>query len=128
MSPYVESKMQDCRRELDHLKNQLGQEKYQHIEELKKLKFEENKLRRQIEENKRKAAREKDPSKKAALLLMIEEDGKKLEENLRKQQAIPKSGINFDPSKHVADMIDGIKRALARKNKDDDNDHDKPNK
>lgn len=115
MSPYVEEKMQECRRELDTLKGQLGMEKYQHIEELRRLKLEANKIRNKISELQRQAAKEKDPSKKARLLLLIEEEGKKLEANLKRQKEIPTSGINFDPSKYVSDMIDGIKRALERK-------------
>ncbi|RHZ36570.1 hypothetical protein [endosymbiont GvMRE of Glomus versiforme] len=115
MSPYVEEKMQECRRELDELKSQLTGEKYQHIEELRRLKLEQKQIEKRIQENKRKASKEKDPTKRAALLLLIEEDGKKLEDNLRKQQAIPTSKINFDPSKYVSDMIEGIKKALEKK-------------
>src|SRR5438105_333079 len=128
MSPYVENKMQDCRRDLDNLRSQLGQEKYQYIKKLRELKLEEDKLRRQIDENRRKASREKDPAKKRALLLLIEEDGRKLEENLRKQQAIPKSGIDFNPSQHVSDLIDGIRRALQGNSNGGGRGGDKPKK
>jgi hypothetical protein len=115
MKVHVESKLQECKRELEQLKSQLGMEKYQHIEELRLLKLEQKKIEARMAENKRKAEREKDPSKKAALLLLIEEDGKKLEENLRKQKAIPTSKINFDPGKHVERIMEGIRRALAEK-------------
>jgi len=114
MSPYVENKMQDCRRELERLKSQLGMEKYQHIEELRILQLEQKKIEARMQENKRKAMSEKDPAKRAKFLQLIEEDSKLLEANLKKQQAIPKSGINFDPHKHVSEMIEGMKRAIER--------------
>jgi len=115
MSPYLENMMQDCRRQLDNLRNQLGIEKYQHVEKLRLLKLEQKKIETRMKENRRKAQTEKDPAKRAALLLLIEEDGKKLEENLKEQQSIPKSGINFDPSKHVDKMMEEIRKALASK-------------
>ena len=116
MSMHVESKMQECKREIEELKRQLGAEKYQHIEELRLLKLEQKQIEARMAENKRKAEREKDPSKKAAILLLIEEDGKKLEENLRKQKAIPTSKINFDPGKHVERIMEGIRKALRERN------------
>src|ERR1043166_3198232 len=93
MSHHVESKLQECRRDLENLKSQLGEGSYQTIQELRELKLQEEKLRNSIEENKRKAQREKDPAKKRALLLLIEEDGKKLEANLKSQQALNKNKI-----------------------------------
>src|SRR5688572_25179314 len=109
MSTHIESKLAECRREIETLKNQLGGEKYQHIEELRLLVLEQKKIEARMAENKRKAEREKDPSKKAALLLLIEEDGKRLEENFKKQKAIPTSKINFDPKKHVDRIMEGIR-------------------
>ena len=115
MKTHVESKLQECRRSLEQLKSQLGAEKYQYIEELRLLKLEQKQIEARMAENKRKAMNEKDPSKKAALLLLIEEDGKKLEENFRKQKAIPTSKINFNPSEHVRRIMEGVRRALAEK-------------
>ena len=115
MKVHVDSKLQECRRSLEQLKSQLGAEKYQYVEELRLLKLEQKQIEARMAENKRKVEREKDPSKKAALLLLIEEDGKKLEENFRKQKAIPTSKINFNPSEHVKRIMEGIRRALAER-------------
>src|SRR5438874_10996915 len=116
MSMHVESKMQECKREIEELKRQLGAEKYQHIEELRLLKLEQKQIEARMRENKSKAEREKDPSKKAALLLLIEEDGKKLEENLSRQKEIPTSKISFDQRKHVEGILEGIRKALRERN------------
>jgi len=67
-----------------------------------------------MKENKRKAQSEKDPDKKALLLQMIEDDGKLLEDNLKKQKAIPASNLNFDPDKYVSDLIEGMKEAIEK--------------
>ncbi|CAH1767622.1 12765_t:CDS:2, partial [Entrophospora sp. SA101] len=117
MSPYIENKMQDGRRMLENLKSQLGMEKYQHIEELRILKLEQKKIEARMQENKRKAMNEKDPTKRAKFLQLIDEDSKKLEENLRKQNAIPTSPIKFNASKYVSEMIEGMKKAIERNNK-----------
>ena len=115
MNTHVESKLAEARREIEQLKSQLGAEKYQHIEELRLLQLEQKQIEARMRENKRKAEREKDPSKKAALLLLIEEDGKRLEENLRRQKEIPTSKISFDPRKHVEGILEGIRKALRER-------------
>jgi len=118
MNPYVENKMNDCRRQLENLKSQISGEKYQYVEKLRILKLEQKKIEARMQENKRKAMNEKDPTKRARFLQLIEENSKLLEENLRQQQAIPKSEINFDPAKHVSEMVEGMLRAIQGKNKD----------
>jgi len=107
--------MQDCRRQLENLRSQIGGEKYQNVENLRLLKLQEKKIKDRISELRRDASKEKDPTKKARILLLIEEEGKKLEDNLRQQKAIPASGIKFDPKQHVDGFIDGIRKALAGK-------------
>jgi len=67
-----------------------------------------------MRENKRKAQSEKDPAKRALLLQLIEDDGKLLEDNLKKQKAIPASNLNFDPDKYVSDLIEGMKEAIEK--------------
>ena len=64
-----------------------------------------------MEENKRKAMNEKDPAQKALLLQLIEEDGKKLKSNIKKQQELSNK-FNFDPNKRIDDLIDSIKQAI----------------
>lgn len=133
MSPFVENKMQDCRKQLENLRSQIGGEKYQHVEELRLLKLQEKKIRDKISELKKDASKEKDPTKKARILLLIEEEGKKLEDNLRQQKAIPTSGIKFDPKQHVDGLIDSIRKALQGKDRNSggrggSNRPNKPNK
>src|SRR5438045_2268460 len=65
-----------------------------------------------MKENKRKAQEEKDPNKKALLLQLIEDDGRKLEENLKKQKQIPTSNLKFEPDKYVSDLIESMKKAI----------------
>jgi hypothetical protein len=115
MNQHVESKMQECRRKLEDLKSQLGQNNYQHIEKLRHLQLEQKKIEARMKQRRREAEREKDPAKKAAILLLIENDAKELEDNLRQQQAIPKSGINFNPREYVDKIINGIREALKEK-------------
>src|SRR5437660_1780002 len=64
-----------------------------------------------MEENKRKAMNEKDPAQKALLLQLIEDDGKKLKANIKKQQELSKK-FNYDPSKRIDDLINSIKEAI----------------
>src|SRR6266511_1424361 len=118
MNPYVENKMNDCRRQLENLKSQISGEKYQYVEKLRILKLEQKKIEARMQENKRKAMNEKDTTKRARFLQLIEENSKLLEENLRQQQAIPKSEINFDPAKIVSEMVEVMLRSIQGKNKD----------
>src|SRR6185369_14463768 len=64
-----------------------------------------------MEENKRKAMNEKDPAQKALLLQLIEDDGKKLKANMKKQQELSNK-FNFDPNKRIDDLIESIKEAI----------------
>lgn len=116
MSPYVENKMQDCRRSLENLKSQLGTETYQWVEELKRLELEIRQIEQKMKENQQKALRETDPIKKQALIAEIESDGKLLQQKYREHQE-HSNKFRFDPSKHVSDMINGMKKAIERSNK-----------
>src|SRR5437763_8008885 len=83
---------------------------------------------------------EKDPAQKAFLLQLIEDDGKKLKANMKKQQELSNK-FNFDPNKRIDDLINSIKEAIEnsggdgsgggsgrngrnRNKKDDDDDND----
>src|SRR5437773_961176 len=68
MSPYVENKMNDCRRQLENLKSQISGEKYQYVEKLRILKLEQKKIEARMQENKRKAMNQKDP---IALIILL---------------------------------------------------------
>lgn len=144
MNKHVISKLNSFYGDLEKLKNDLEREDYKWVQELKQLQLEEKDINRRIEENKRKAMNEKDPAQKALLLQMIEEDGKKLKANLKKQQELSKK-FNFDPNKRIDDLIKAIKDAIAgnsggsgggsggsgrnrnRGNNDDENDDDNDN-
>ncbi|RHZ36041.1 hypothetical protein [endosymbiont GvMRE of Glomus versiforme] len=116
MSTYVESKMQECRRGIDILKSQLTGETYKWVEELKRIQFEIDQIEQRMQENKRKAMNEKDPTKKQALIVAIEEDGKLLQQKYREHQA-HSNKYKFNPSKYVSDMIEGMKKAIEGKNR-----------
>jgi len=52
------------------------------------LELEINQINKQMEENKRKAMKETDPMKKAALIAQIEEDGLLLQQKYQKKKEI----------------------------------------
>jgi len=64
-----------------------------------------------MEENKKKAMNEKDPAQKALLLQLIEDDGKRLKTNMKRQQELSNK-FNFDPNKKIDDLIESIKQAI----------------
>ncbi|CAI2185607.1 5224_t:CDS:2 [Funneliformis geosporum] len=81
-----------------------------------------------MEENKRKAMNEKDPLKKQKILEEIESDGKLLQQKYQEHQE-HSNKFRFDPSKHVSDIIDRIKKAIEKslnKPRGDGSDPDKP--
>jgi hypothetical protein len=102
---------------LTKLKGDLERESYKWVQELKQLKLEEAEINKRMKENERKAARETDPSKKAFLLQLIEDDGKKLKANLKKQQELSNK-FNFDPNKKVDDLIEAMKKSIEKGGKD----------
>ncbi|CAG8675016.1 2667_t:CDS:2, partial [Paraglomus brasilianum] len=110
----TESKLRPLRSELNRLKGNINNQQYKYYEEIKLLKLEQKQIENRMKENKRKTQSEKDPDKKALLLQMIEDDGKLLEDNLKKQKAIPASNLNFDPDKYVSDLIEGMKEAIEK--------------
>jgi len=144
MDKHVISKLKSFTNDLTKLKSDLEREDYKWVQELKQLKLEEAEIRKKIEENKRKAMNEKDPTQKALLLQLIEDDGKKLKANMKKRQELSNK-FNFDPNKRIDDLIESIKQAIknsGNKNKpsgsggrnknptgsrDSDSDNDIPN-
>ena len=137
-SNYVESKAKLCREEIKKIKLELKSSSYRWVQEIKQLKLEETQIRQKMKENERKAQSEKDPTQKALLLQMIEDDGKKLKKNLEKQKELSKK-FNFDPGKRVDDLIKSMKEAIegnrannsgsnfSRRNKKDEEDDDQNN-
>ena len=111
---FLESKLRPLRSELNRLKGNINNQQYKYYEEIKLLKLEQKQIENRMKENKRKAQSEKDPDKKALLLQMIEDDGKLLEDNLKKQKAIPASNLKFDPDKYVSDLIESMKEAIEK--------------
>jgi len=102
------------RSEVNRLKGNINNQQYKYYEEIKLLKLEQKQIENRMKENKRKAESEKDPDKKALLLLAIEDDGKLLKKNLEKQKAIPVVNLNFEPDKYVSDLIKGMKEAIEK--------------
>lgn len=113
-SSFLESKIKPFRNDINRFAGQIDKEDYKFIQELKDLELERTQIEARMKENKRKAQAEKDPNKRAILLQLIEEDGKRLEENLRKQKAIPTSNLRFEPDKYVSDLINAMKEAIEK--------------
>ncbi|CAI2190747.1 2325_t:CDS:1, partial [Funneliformis geosporum] len=76
-----------------------------------------NQIKAKMEENKRKAMNEKDPRKRAALLLEIEEDGKLLQQKYREHQE-HSNKFRFNPEEYVSGLVEGMKKAIERNNPD----------
>src|SRR5436309_6026420 len=72
-----------------------------------------------MEENKRKAMKETDPAKKAALIQAIEEDGLLLQQKYKKKQELSNK-FNIDPKKKVDDLIEAMKKAIEKAGKKKD--------
>jgi len=89
---------------------------YNVAKKLKKLQLEEKNLKRTIEENLKRAAMEKDPEKKRKILILVEEDKKKLQTNLNEQAKI-RIGENFDPDSYIEDFLRGVEDKLAGRNR-----------
>ena len=125
---FIESRLTILRNELTRFKENISNQKYKHYEELRLLKLEQRKIEARMKENKTKAQNEKDPSQKALLLQMIEDDGKNLEENLKKQKLIPTANLKFEPDKYVSDLIKSMRKAIEnsgnKKRKSSDSDSD----
>src|ERR1043166_4181657 len=66
-----------------------------------------------MEAKKKRAMNEKDPKKRAALLLEIEEDGKLLRQKCQEYQE-HSNKLRFDPEKYISGLVDAIKRAVER--------------
>jgi len=109
---FLDSKLRPLRNEVKRLKEGISKTDYKYIKELKLLKLEQKQIEARMKENKQKAANEKDSTKKAILLQLIEDDGQKLKENLEKQKAIPASNLRFEPDKYVSDLIEAMKKAI----------------
>jgi hypothetical protein len=111
MNQHVENYLQEGRQALERLKGQLQGESYQWVEELKRIQFKIDKIKREMEEKKRKAMNEKDPKKRAALLLEIEEDGKQLEK-LYKEHQQHSDKFKFNASSYVSNLVEKMKQAI----------------
>ncbi|CAI2196592.1 13334_t:CDS:2, partial [Funneliformis geosporum] len=104
------------RRDLESLNGEIDRIPYDVGKKLKKLKIEEQNLKRTIEENLKRANSEKDPDKKRKLLILVDEDKKKLQTNYEEQKKI-RIGENFDPDKSIDEFINGIEDKLAGRNR-----------
>ena len=118
---FLDSKLKPLRNEVNRLKENINNQQYKYYEELKLLKLEEKKIEARMKESKRKAQYETDPDQKALLLQMIDDDGKNLEENLKKQKLIPTANLKFEPDKYVSDLIESMKKAISENERGNDN-------
>lgn len=109
---HLDGIMSAFRRELESLSGDISRTPYNVAKKLKKLQLEEKNLKRTIEENLKRAAMEKDSEKKRKLLILVEEDKKKLQANLEEQAKI-RIGENFNPDRYIEEFIKGIEDKLA---------------
>jgi hypothetical protein len=114
-SDFIDSKLKPLRNEVKQLQEKISKSEYKFFTELKTLKLEQRQIEQRMKDNKQKATNEKDSAKKALLLQLIEEDGKQLETNLRKQKEIPTSNLKFEPDKYVNDLVSAMKEAIEKK-------------
>ncbi|CAG8805253.1 46272_t:CDS:2 [Gigaspora margarita] len=96
-----------------HAKTSSSSSMFGVFQELKELELEINQITQRMEENKRKAMSETDPTKKAALIQAIEEDGLLLQQRYKKKQELSNK-FNFDPKKKVDDLIESMKKAIKK--------------
>ncbi|CAI2161596.1 13875_t:CDS:2 [Funneliformis geosporum] len=115
MFDFIDSKLRPLRNEVKQLQEKISKSKYKYFAELKTLKLEQRQIEQRMKDNKQKATNEKDPTKKAVLLQLIEEDGKQLETNLKKQKEIPTSNLKFEPDKYVNDLVNSMKEAIEKR-------------
>lgn len=106
----------EVKKEIEKVKNSLNKTDYKWTEEIKQLDLEIGKLEAEIQKQRKEAMEEKDPIRRGKILQVIEENGKKLEEKYRKKQELSNK-FNFDPGKKVGNLIDAIKRAIDKKDK-----------
>ncbi|CAG8776964.1 6486_t:CDS:2, partial [Gigaspora margarita] len=115
-SDHLDGLISAFRRDLESLSGEIDRIPYDVGKKLKKLKIEEQNLKRTIEENLKRANLEKDPDKKRKLLILVDEDKKKLQTNYEEQKKI-RIGENFDPEKSIEEFINGIEEKLSGRNK-----------
>ena len=115
-SDHLDGLISAFRRDLESLSGEINRIPYDVGKKLKKLKIEEKNLKRTIEENLKRANSEKDPDKKRKLLILVDEDKKKLQANYEEQKKVS-IGENFDPDKTIDEFIKGIEDKLAGRNR-----------
>ncbi|RHZ37050.1 hypothetical protein [endosymbiont GvMRE of Glomus versiforme] len=118
MDKHVEKVIKQNKKEIEKVKSLLEKETYKWVEELRQLELEINEIKARMEENKRKAMDPNiSPSEKAALLEEIENDGKLLQQKYAEHKA-HSNKFRFDPSKYVSDMIEAMRRAIEKGDRD----------
>ena len=70
-------------------------------------------------ENQQKAVNEKDPTKRAKIIELIEDDGKVLQ-GKQAEKAKLENRLNFDAGKYVRDMVETMKKVIEEMNKPKD--------
>lgn len=117
MNKYIQGVIDETKRDVERVKGSIEKENYRWVEEIRLLKLEEAEVQRRIKENKQKAENEKDPAKRALLLQLIEDDGKKLKEIIEKKAKL-ENRHNFDADKYVSRIIEAVKNAIENKHKE----------
>lgn len=115
-SEHLDNLINNFRRDLESLSGEVSRITYDVAKKLRKLQVEEKIIKRQIEENLQRAQNEQDPNKKAKLLILVEDDKKKLQTNLEEQKKI-RVGENFNPDSYIEEFLKGVVDKLAGRNR-----------
>ena len=118
-SNYLNQIIDDFRREVESLRNDIERVPYNEAKELQKLNREETRLKKEIEENERNARNETDPEKKKKFLFLVEEAKTKWKKVIERKKQLKSSnlGDNLDPDKHISDFFNELEGKLSGKNR-----------
>ena len=115
---FLEKQLERFRKDVDAVKQGINNTSYNEAKDLRKLESEERKIKKDVEDNLRKVKNEPDEKKRKKILLLVDEDKKKLEKIYQKKKniALARLGEDFNPTSHVQGIIDGLKEAFERNN------------
>jgi len=116
---HFSSIIDNFRKEVERLKTDIENVKYDEAREFQKLLSDERKLQKEIEENERKARNEPDDNKKKQFIFLAgqaKDKWKKLLER-KKQLKSARLGDNFNPDQHINDFLQAVENKLSGRNR-----------
>jgi len=111
MNKSLQRVVEQMKTAITDFKKQLESVTYQTVKEISRVSLEVRKIKQEMQDLRRKAQNERDPTKRAQILALIDEKGKDL---VKKESELAKlqKKLNFDADKHVADFIEGLKASI----------------